>query len=152
MSVLELVPQNWASWRFSVLEDGKSVAEIDMSRWREKGAFVVGGTGYNAYREGVVSGAFILELDGARVATAEKPNAMARRFSVEHAGRSYTWQGQVLKRSFVLEENDRAIGSLIPEGILTRKATAEFPYDLPLAVRVFMIWLALIMWKRQADS
>lgn len=37
MGVLELVPQSWLSWNFNVLQDGRPIAEIDISRWRERG-------------------------------------------------------------------------------------------------------------------
>ena len=77
---------------------------------------------------------------------------MARLFNVESGGRMWKWEGQVFRRSFVLEENDRAVGSLAPVAIITRKARAEFPDDVALPVRIVMIWLALLMWKREADS
>ena len=152
MGMLELAPQSWFSWNFHVLQDDRTVAEIDISRWREKGMLQIDGTNYDVYREGFMRGAFILELNGTRVASAEKPSAMARLFKVESGGRTWQWEGQVFRRSFVLEENDRAVGSLAPVAMITRKATAEFPDDVALPVRVFMIWLALLMWKREADS
>lgn len=150
--MLELVPKSWASWNFTVLQDGSPMAEIDISRWREKGRLAVDGSNYQVYREGLMSGAFILELNGARMARAEKPSALARSFKVEYAGRIFRWEGNVFRRSFVLAENSRTVGSLAPAGIFTRKAAAELPDDLPLPVKVFLIWLALILWKRDADS
>jgi hypothetical protein len=150
--VLELVPQSWFSWNFAVLQDGRPVAGIDISRWREKGMLAVDGSNYQVYREGLMSGAFILELNGRRMARAEKPSALARSFKVEFAGRIFRWEGNVFRRSFVLAENSRTVGSLTPAGIFTRKAAAELPDDLPLPVKVFLIWLALILWKRDADS
>jgi hypothetical protein len=35
---------------------------------------------------------------------------------------------------------------------LTRDATVDLPPDWPLAVTTFVIWLAIILWKRDADS
>jgi hypothetical protein len=152
MGMLELVPESWFSWNFDVLQDGRTVAEIDISRWRKKGVLQVDGTNYDVYREGFMRGLFILELNGTRVASAEKPSAMARLFNVESGGRTWKWEGQVFRRTFVLKENDRTIGSLAPVAMVTRKATAEFPGDVPLPVRVFMIWLALLMWKQEAGN
>lgn len=152
MSTLELIPQSWSSWNFDVLQDGRRIALIDISRWREKGALQIDGSNYEVYREGFRRGAFVLESNGARLATAEKPSALARLFHVEYAGKSYQWKGQFFRRLFTLEENGRTVGSLTPAGIVTRKATAEFPDGLPLPVKTFLIWLALLMWKREADS
>jgi hypothetical protein len=152
MSALEIIPQSWVSWNFNVLQDGRPVGEIDISRWREKGALIVQGMTYQVYREGIMSGEFVLELNGTRLAQAEKPSALRRSFEVRYAGTTYQWQGKTFRRSFVLAENSRTVGSLTPAGIITRKATAQLPEDLPLPVRIFLIWLALIMWKREADS
>lgn len=41
---------------------------------------------------------------------------------------------------------------MTPEGILTRRAAVTLPLDLPLPVRVFIIWLAVIQWRRDDDS
>lgn len=62
MSALELLPRSWLSWNFAILKDGRPVAEIDVSHWRKKGVLEVEGSQYDVYREGFMSGAFILEL------------------------------------------------------------------------------------------
>lgn len=58
----------------------------------------------------------------------------------------------VFRRGFVLLDGDREIGSLSPEGIFTRRATVDLPQALPLPVKVFIIWLAVILWKRSSDA
>ena len=35
---------------------------------------------------------------------------------------------------------------------VTRRALVDLPPDLPLPVRVFVIWLTVILWKRQAEA
>jgi hypothetical protein len=52
----------------------------------------------------------------------------------------------------VLFDGPSEIGSIAPEGFLTRRAEASFPEELPLAIKVFMIWLVIILWKRNSDS
>jgi hypothetical protein len=47
MGILELIPMSWFSWNFQVLQDGRTVAEIDTSRWREKGVLQIDGTNYD---------------------------------------------------------------------------------------------------------
>ena len=74
MTSLELIPQSWLSWDFSVMQADFVVAEIKMSWWRDKGLLKVGGLHYAAYREGVMSGAFVLALDATQIARAEKPS------------------------------------------------------------------------------
>ncbi len=150
--MLEIIPHSVVSWDFTVLRDGSPVAVIDVSWFREKGVLTVDGAEYPVYREHLMSGAFILEFNGTPLARAEKPSAFFRSFIVEHAGQTYTLKAETaLFRKFVLLDHDREIGSITPEGPLTRKATVDLPDSLSLPVQVFLIWLTVILWKRQAS-
>ena len=151
--MLKAIPKRWFSWDFTVMEGSQPVADIDVSWWREKGLLTVHGTDYTVYREGLMSGAFILELDGTVLARAEKPSTFHRAFLIEHAGKQYTLRAKsAFRRAFLLLDGSREIGALSPEGIFTRRATVEFPEELPLPAKVFIIWLAVILWKRDSDS
>lgn len=135
------------------MDGARPVAEIGISWWRDRGRLKVGGAAYAAYREGLASGAYILSAGGSVLARAEKPSALRRFFTIEHAGRRYTLQAKhALGRAFSLLEDSGEAGSIEPEGIFTRRARANVPDELPLPVRVFIIWLVLIMWKRESDS
>ena len=151
--MLTVAPKHWSSWDFTVAEGSQAVADIDISWWREKGALTVQGVGYRVYRERAMSGNFILESAAAVVARAQKPSAFHRAFTIDHEGRQYTLRAPSLfRRGFELLDGNRTIGSLSPEGAFTRRATANLPSTLPLDVRVFVIWLAIILWKRAADA
>jgi hypothetical protein len=150
---LELAPMSWFSWDFRVLQNGSLLANIDVSSWREKGVLAVGGSNYKVYREGLMSGRFILEGNGTEMAFAEKPSALRRSFTVQHDGRTYVLQAEsAFKRTFVLLEQGEQIGSIVPAGMFTRKATVNLPDVLPLPVQVFLIWLTVILWKRDSDG
>jgi hypothetical protein len=58
----------------------------------------------------------------------------------------------MLRRKFVLYEGGQALGSVQPEHAFTRKAIIDLPTDIALPVRIFMVWLTLILWKREADA
>ncbi|MGA7413009.1 MAG: hypothetical protein WBW33_21210 [Bryobacteraceae bacterium] len=149
--MLELVPHSVLSWDFSVLREGVPVAEIDVSWFREKGVLTLDGVQYPVYREHLLSGAYILELNGTQLARAEKPSALFRCFLFEHPGKTYTLQaGTAVFRKFVLLDDDREVGSITPEGPLIRNAMVDLPDNLPLPVQVFLIWLTVILWKRAA--
>lgn len=150
---LELAPKSCFSWNFSVLQNGASLADIDVSWLRERGVLTAGGVDYRVYREGAMSGKFILEENGQPLASAEKPSAFRRSFTVQHGNRTYKLQAEgAFKRSFVLLEQGRRIGSIVPNGVFTRKGTVDLPDELPLSVRVFLIWLTVILWKRDSDA
>jgi hypothetical protein len=150
--MLELVPKSWASWDFAALYGSQAVADIDTSCWREKGVLTIQGASYPVYREGWVSGDFILESAGAVLARARKPSAMRRTFLVEHAGKRYTLRTKsAFGRTFLLQDGSQQIGAISPEGIFTRRAKVDLPESMPLPVKIFILWLAVLIWKRDSE-
>jgi len=98
-------------------------------------------------------GAFILESSGSIMARAEKPSAFRRSFIIDYRDKQYTLRAaSALRRSFLLLDGDIKIGSLSPEGIFTRRTSVDLPAELPLPVKVFIIWLTVILWKRDSNS
>ena len=87
------------------------------------------------------------------LARAEKPSAFQRSFQVSHAGRSYALGAEsAFRRKFVLRENDQPVGSVYPLNAFTRRCVVDLPAEISLPVRVFMVWLVIILWKRDSDS
>lgn len=151
--MLTATPKRWFSWDFTVQEGSNPVAKLDLSLWREKGTITVQGKDYRVYREGWMSGYYYLENAGAVLARAEKPSAFRRTLVIEHAGRAYTLQARSpFGRTFVLLQGGGEVGRIRPLGLFTRRAEVDLPESLPLAVRVFALWLVVILWKRESDS
>ena len=147
--MLQVAPTHWYSSDFTVRQASTPVVDIDMSWWCEKGVLTVEGVRHEVYREGWMSGAFLLERSGSIVARAEKPSAFFRKYLIHHNGREYTLAPRsAFRRGFVLLDGSRQIGSIEPTSALTRKATADLPDDWPLPVRAFVIWLTMIQWRR----
>lgn len=151
--MLKAIPKHWFSWDFRVMDGTRQVADMDLSFWRRKELLSIEGTPYKVFREGLVSGAYILETGGAVAARAEKPNALRRSFLIEHEGRQLTLQARsVVGRAFALYDGQNEIGSVTPDWFFTRRATALLPEALPLPLRIFILWLVIILWRREADS
>jgi hypothetical protein len=151
--VLEAIPKHWYSWDYTVAHDGVTVADIDVSSWREKGVVTIEDVAYRAYRERLMGGAFLLERDGELLARAVKPSALSRRIMIEHDGVSFTLRPRsALGRSFQLVDSVRIAGILTPRSAFSRRMKIDFWVDLPLPVTVFVIWLTVILWKRDADG
>jgi hypothetical protein len=151
--MLKMIPKSLFSWDFVVTDGALPVAEIDVSWWREKGRLTAQGATYDIYREGWMNGAFLLESDGALLARAEKPSALRRSFDLECGKKFYTLRAEShFRRKFVLFDGEREVGWISPDGMFTRHATAQFPDSIPLPVKIFIIWLVVILWKRQSDS
>ena len=151
--MLTAIPKHWFSWDFTITDGSQTLAQIDVSWWREKGVLTVQGTSYRVYREGLASGDFILESAVSVLARATKPSALLRSFIVEHSGTRYTLCAEaIFRRAFLLLDGSTQIGSLSPQGIFTRRATVDLPEELPLVVKVFLVWLVIILWKRESDG
>jgi hypothetical protein len=81
--MLRAIPSSFFSWGFTILEDDAAVAGLDVAWMREQGKLIlVDRTEFNFYRQGWLSGPFMLESSGAVLAQADKPNAFTRRFEV----------------------------------------------------------------------
>jgi hypothetical protein len=52
-----------------------------------------------------------------------------------------------LRRQLLLFEGSKQIGSIAPEGPFTSKASVEFSQTFPMFLQVFVIWLAMMLWK-----
>lgn len=148
--MLQMIPKRF-SWTFSLMDGSQPVAHSeDRSWWSDKGELTVQGVTYTARREGVMSGAFVLESPAGVLARATKPSAFRRLLIVEHSGRQYTLRAaSALRREFVLLDGSTRIGSLSPEGFFTRRAAVDLPPSLPLPVRVFIVWLTVMLWKHE---
>jgi hypothetical protein len=151
--MLTAIPRHWFSWHFTLLERDESLGEIDLSSWCEKGSLAVSNTTYRVYREGLFSGAFILESNGEVMARAEKPSAMTRRVVVYFGGAQFELRPRsALSRTFQLLSGGTIVGSLSPSGFLSRRMDIELSEDLPLPIRAFVVWLTVVLWKRDSEG
>ncbi len=151
--MLRAVPHHVFSWAFTVYDGEASVAEIDMSWFREKGEVLVGDVPCRVFREGLVRGAFVLEAGGHVLVRAVKPSAFSRTLEITYDEHHYTLKPRaILLRTFELHRAGEVVGTVAPEHALTRKARVELSEHLPLVVRVFILWLVLLLWKRAADA
>jgi hypothetical protein len=149
---MTMVPRRWYSWDFTVMSGDRTVASLDFSSWRERAEIVIGDVTYHVFREGVCSGDFKLERAGNELARASKPSAFRHTLIVHYNGRDYTLRKESLwRRTFVLMDGERAIGVISPESPWTRRSKTDLPAEWPAPVKAFVIWLVIMLWKRDAS-
>lgn len=151
--MLIAVPTTWFSSGYKVLDQETAIASVNPSWWSDTTGLTIEGAPYRAYREHWLSGAYILESNGAVLARAVKPRALYRSFEIEYAGKNYTLQAEsVLGRTFVLLEGNERLGSVYPAGVLSRKAMINLPEGISLPGRIFIFWLVMIQWAADASA
>jgi hypothetical protein len=147
---MKVIPKAW-SYAFSVLEGAESVAQtVDLSFWRDKGELRIQGYIYKARRN---RSTYVLESAAGVLVRAERPRRWLRELGIEHLDRRYTLRAKSpFRRQLLLLEGSTQIGSLSPEGLFTRRTEVELPQALPLFLKVFIIWLAVTIWKQDDYS
>ena len=150
--MLRAEPNSAFSWDFTIYDDGAPVAEIDLAWIREAGDVVIDDVPCQLYRDGLL-GEFMLEAGGFTLVRAVKVSVFLREFEIAYDNVLYTLKAQsAFVRTFELLQDDKRLGVIEPDHMFTRKLTADLPETLPLAVRVFIIWLVIVLWKRAAQS
>ena len=151
--MIQAIPKGLFSGGFQLQRDDRFVAELNASSWREKADVVIEGAAYQLYREGMLSGAFVLDREGERVARAHKVSVFTDTFELQIGKRSFTLRKEsIWSRRFGLYEGDERIGGITPAGVFTRRALIELPADWPASIQTFIFWLVLLMWKRAEVS
>ena len=148
-SELKMVTKGLLPWKFTVMAGPREIAEVvDHGWWPLKGELAIEGARYQARRERVMSGAFVFESAGVVLARASKRSVLRRSFVIEHSGRHYTLRPKsAFHRDLQLLDGSTHLGSLTPESVVKRRANVDLPREWPLAIRVFVIWLAVMLWQ-----
>ncbi len=155
--MLTAIPRNWYSWDFSLEGPGEQrIARLVISGFRERGSVVVDGRTYTIGRDGRLGPFTLTAPDGSLVVSAVKPSAFRREFVVTPTGgASYALKPVApLRREFVLSRDGQEhgrVGSIAPVSWWRRQARVEFIEDLPAPVQAFLVWLTLLIWKRDSE-
>jgi hypothetical protein len=151
--LLTIEPKRWFSWDFTVSQGTRAIADIDISWWRERGELTIEGRTFRVTRDGMIGGDFVLESSDGVVARATKPSLFRRAFVVTHGAKTWTLEPtSMFRRALTLRDGGRDAGEIAPRGAWSRRASARLPDEAPLPVQVFLIWLAVLLWKRESDA
>ena len=151
--MLSARPKTWFSWHYTLHgPEGRRLADVDLSSWRERGKVVLGGTEYGVRPEGLC-GPFVLEDEVSVRARAGKTSWLGYEFEIEFEGDHYTLK----KRSMwsdvvVLRQGGEELGTIRHTAWYKRDARLEMAERLPFVLQAFALWLSLLLWKREAAA
>jgi hypothetical protein len=156
VEMLHAVQDGWSSYNFTVFDrSGMPVARAELSKWRETAKLEVAGGRFEAHSKGRTRKEFVLEKDDGQVVTGiEKPSIWRNRFVFEYGYNCYEIRKEsAWGNAFVLYRNGVGlVGSIRSKGLFKREWIVDLPEELPLEVKVFIVWLMAILWKRSVSS
>jgi hypothetical protein len=146
--VLRVEPVHWYSWSFRVLQDGAELTRVEHGLFRSRGSFVLDGRTFTMRRQHPF-GAFLLEQDEREIARAAPLGMFDRGYEITFDRKLTLKRPHPFSRRYVLHHGDLRIGELRPERMFGRASAVDFPDELPLAIRVFLMFLVVSAWRRQ---
>jgi hypothetical protein len=153
MTVLTCLPQSICSWNYSVTAaDSGVTASVEFDFLSEQGSITLESS-YYSVQHAWLSGEWSLESGGRVIAVAIKPNPLSRLFEVSCGSQDLILRAESpFTRAFVVEQDDRLLGTIQPTHPLTRRASINCSSSIEIPVQVFLFWLAVLMWKRAANN
>jgi hypothetical protein len=166
VEMLRAVFKHWFSHDITVFDHtGQPLAQADLSNWRERTKLEIGGAHYEASTQRREAKEFLLEDErGQRVAVVEKkveePSTWKERFLkssegrehflFEHGGNRYELRKESTKAYVITREGVGSVGSIRHKGgWFSREWTVDLPEELPLEVKVFLVWVVVVLWRRE---
>ena len=151
--MLSARPKKWYSWDYALRDaDGQHLADLDLSSWRERGKLVLDGTEYRVRPEGLC-GPFVLEDGVSVLARARRTSLLRCEFEIEFEGDHYTLKKRSLwSRTIVLRQGAEELGTIRHAAWYKRDARVELADRLSPVLMAFALWLALLVWKRDARA
>lgn len=146
-------PQRIFSSRFELHDDDGTVGDLKMSNLRESAKAVVNGRQLTFYRDGFLRGPYLLEADGKLIAKAMKPSFLRANFEISFGNARCELKKKGLFRSaFEVLAEGRVVGKVERKSVWKRSAQIDLPPEWPDALSTFILWLGLVMWKREAAA
>ena len=145
-------PRGWFSRFIDILAGDRRVATLELSFLLDQGRAEIEGQAYELQHPSFFARGYTMRRAGAVVATARADGFFFPSYRFEFEGQSYELrrQGFWTSKMLVLRRAEsEVLGSLYPDGLLSRRATAALPAELPLTLRVFVIWLTFVAWRQR---
>jgi len=150
--MLTATPTGLLAADFTFGLDGEALGTLRQAKIREKATIELDGVRYT-FSNQLIGSDFLLE-DESRLLAKAKKRRLRRAFDLTVGTRDLALEvgGTFVKGGrYSLSEDGRKIGELVKKPMI-RSATARLPDDLPLSVRVWIFWIALMMWRRERSG
>jgi hypothetical protein len=134
---------------YDISEDGGPVIALAAVR-REGCVFALSGQEYRISRAGHRS--FTLVGPAGEEATAERTKGRMWTVKSSVTGPLELVRTSVWRETWELRRFGETIGTLSKDGAFRRTSSAELPAEVPLAVRLFVVYVVEVLWERSRQA
>jgi hypothetical protein len=150
-----VVPTGLLSFSYDVLEGGAQVGSIvnRAAFLQVKGTLAAGGKEYFTRREGAFKASYLMETaEGGLIARAAKVMALAEKYEISFGERTMRLKKKpmAMKAAFIISSAAGDTGTIMQESLLSRRLLCEMD-AVPTEIVLFLLWMALIIRKRDED-
>ncbi len=143
--MLELTRKSSFSNDFIASENGIVVAELDRATWSQTATVEIQGKTYSFRKSGVLHNVYTLMDGSLEIIEVEQPSAWQSKLvfclnQKEYVLDTKNWFSSDLK----IEQDGDVIGDIHSAGMLRSTIVVDLPDTLPLSVRVFVGWIAIL--------
>jgi hypothetical protein len=151
--MLEVRKVHCLSNRHVVSQDGTDVVELVRSRWRSRAEFTFQGRTFQLRKQGLFRSTYALMEKDSLLVEATRPSSWRSRLVFHADGRDFEIRNRsVFSSALVVKSGEALVGSIIPKGVLTTRLLVDLPDTLPMHLRVFMAWVALVLRDEAAAA
>jgi hypothetical protein len=156
---LEVVPVGVFTTAYDVLSDGLPKGRIEhrMLSMRDEAVISTAGRTFTARREKVFRAGAVLESpEGVLRASAEREQFWRENYRIRFDGTTLSLRQKFMSARglFLIFDESGEIGSIRLERLFSRRMVVEFPAASPppLEITEFLVWIVLMVQRRQASS
>jgi hypothetical protein len=132
-------------------EEGRTVS-VDFRRLRERASFAIGEDRYSCRRTGLIGWDYRLGTEEGEIAAARR-DLLFRGFRLRHGAEQYELRSRSRGWTpYFLLRDGRRIGRIDRLTARARRVQGELPVALPEPVRIFVVYLAIVAWRRVAGA
>ena len=151
--MLEIIRKSTFSNDFIAKENGLLVAELDRATWSQTAIVEIEGKTYGFKRSGLVNDIYTLYNGSLKLLEVEQPSAWNSKLTFhldqkEYALDTKNWFSSALK----VEQDGDVIGDIHPASMLSSTIVVDLPDTLPLSIRVFVGWIAILRAEQKATT
>ena len=139
------------SQEFTIFEGETLLTELKINPSQYSGAWTLGLERWEVYCDAGLIGStreYYMEANGELKGRAHKRGILSTTHVVEFEGQTYALEKEsVFLRQFTLRKEGQSLGAIYPELPVKMTAVAELPAAMPVPLKIFLIFLALLWWS-----